>query len=329
MYCIREGVMKHRLDDIVRETGYSTATVSRALNGSSSVAEKTRLKILDAARKTGYLRSERTIMLVVPNISMSYYYRWMVGELETVLRFAGFRMELISIRDLELIEEHNPSAVISIVTEDGLERYWGKKYEIPLICINTMPRHLEGIFSVLSNEEQGMNTLLTHLYSLGHRRIGLWGWNNIATQQINVYSSRLRIQTFEQFLKSRSLPYNLIVNHSYSRGETEYSEAILRLLDQDVSAIVVMSEFEIIKVLYYLKLAGKRVPEDVSVCGWLSEEDFYSDPSVTGVMQNYNYLAKQALVMLNRVLHKAPIAEDVVVDYNFFLRRSTASLKKN
>lgn len=33
--------------------------------------------------------------------------------------------------------------------------------------------------------------------------------------------------------------------------------------------------------------------------------------------------------MLNRVLHKAPIAEDVVVDYNFFLRRSTASLKKN
>ena len=144
--------MKHRLGDIVRETGYSTATVSRALNGSSWVAERTRLKILEAARKTGYLRSERTVTLVVPNISTGYYYKYMVSELENMLRFAGFRMELIPVRDLEMIEEHRPSAVISIVAEDGLERYWGKKYEIPLVCINTAPRHLEGIFSVHSNE---------------------------------------------------------------------------------------------------------------------------------------------------------------------------------
>ena len=81
--------MKHRLGDIVRETGYSTATVSRALNGSSWVAERTRLKILEAARKTGYLRSERTVTLVVPNISINYYYKCMVDELEAMLRHSG------------------------------------------------------------------------------------------------------------------------------------------------------------------------------------------------------------------------------------------------
>ena len=316
--------MKHRLGDIVRETGYSTATVSRALNGSSWVAERTRLKILEAARKTGYLRSERTVTLVVPNISIDYYYKYMVSELETMLRFAGFRMELIPVRDLEMIEEHRPSAVISIVSEDGLERYWGKKYEIPLACLNTAPRHLEGIFSVHSNEEQGMNMLLNHLYSLGHRRIGLWGYRNVAERQTNVYSSRVRVNTFQRFLEQRGCPCDLTVGHSYSWGETEYSETISRLLSKEVSAIVVMHESEAMKVLYYLRLAGKRVPEDVSVCGWLSETDLYCDPSITGIMQNYNYLAKQALVMLNRLLYKEPVTGDVVVDYNFFLRRSTA-----
>ena len=47
--------MKHKLEDIARLTGFSAATVSRALNGSSWVAEATRLKILEAARKvTGH-----------------------------------------------------------------------------------------------------------------------------------------------------------------------------------------------------------------------------------------------------------------------------------
>lgn len=314
--------MKHRLGDIVRETGYSTATVSRALNGSSWVAERTRLKILEAARKTGYLRSERTVTLVVPNISISYYYKCMVDELEAMLRFAGFRMELIPVRDLEMIKEHRPSAVISIVAEDGLERYWGKKYEIPLVCINTAPRHLEGIFSVHSNEEQGMNTLLKHLLSLGHRRIGLWGYEGIGNPSIDVYSSRMRVEAFQQFLKHSGLPHDLIVEHSWDVGE--WPETISRLLKKNVSAIVTMHESEAMKVLYCLRLAGKRVPEDVSVCGWLSETDLYCDPSITGIMQNYNYLAKQALVMLNRLLYKEPVTGDVVVDYNFFLRRSTA-----
>ena len=314
--------MKHRLGDIVRETGYSTATVSRALNGSSWVAERTRLKILEAARKTGYLRSERTVTLVVPNISTGYYYKYMVSELENMLRFAGFRMELIPVRDLEMIEEHRPSAVISIVAEDGLERYWGKKYEIPLVCINTAPRHLEGIFSVHSNEEQGMNTLLKHLLSLGHRRIGVWGYEGIGNPSIDVYSSRMRVEAFQQFLKQSGLPHDLIVEHSWDVGE--WPETISRLLKKNVSAIVTMHESEAMKVLYCLRLAGKRVPEDVSVCGWLSETDLYCDPSITGIMQNYNYLAKQALAMLNRLLYKEPVTGDVVVDYNFFLRRSTA-----
>lgn len=319
--------MKHKLEDIARETGYSTATISRALNGSSWVAEKTRLKIREAARKTGYLSSDKTIALLLPNIYTTTYYSNMVKELDHIFHFSGFRTEVVSIRDLELIEEHNPCAVISIVSDDGLERYWGKKYEVPLICINTAPRHLEGIFSVHSNEEQGMCTLLDHLLSLGHQRIGILGFENAADPNVNIYSTRVRVKTYRQVLKRHGLPNDLIIGHSWD--ELEYPEAIHRLLNQNVTAVITISESDAMRTLHYLKLAGKRVPEDISLCGWLNEMDLYCEPPITGIVQNYNYLAKHAMAMLNRLLQKEPVTEDVIVDYNFFLRRSTAPPKRS
>lgn len=40
--------------DISRKTGVSTATVSRVINGSSNISEKTRAKVLEAIDKYGY-----------------------------------------------------------------------------------------------------------------------------------------------------------------------------------------------------------------------------------------------------------------------------------
>ena len=87
--------MKQKLEDIARKTGYSITTVSRALNGSSSISEKTRLLVLETARKTGYLQSGKTIALVVPRIDLAYYYKDMIERLGSIIQFSGFRMELI------------------------------------------------------------------------------------------------------------------------------------------------------------------------------------------------------------------------------------------
>lgn len=67
------------------------------------------------------------------------------------------------------------------------------------------------------------------------------------------------------------------------------------------------------------------MPEDISLAGGL-HPDFsrYSDPPVTGIMQNYRFLAQHAVVLFNRLLRKEPITGDVLVDYNFFQRSTTA-----
>lgn len=321
----RRGFMKHKLEDIARLTGFSAATVSRALNGSSWVAEATRLKILEAARKTGYLPDrKKTIALILPSTHLSFYGSAMIEPLASLIHFAGHRIETIGIRDLDLLEEHNPDAAISIVVENGLERRWGQKYAIPLLCINTNPNHLEQIYSITSNDEQGMSLLLNHLISLGHSRIGLIGYQDVESHGLNAYSAKRRISAFQKILREHNLPDDLIAGCSWN--PLEMQEAVARIVKKGVSALVTISEPDAIKVLHHLKEMHIRVPEEISLCGWLSEFDLYADPPITGVMHNYDYLSDCAFVMLTRILNREPVPErDISINYNFFRRSSTAS----
>ena len=101
-------------------------------------------------------------------------------------------------------------------------------------------------------------------------------------------------------------------------------ESVARITGKNVTAIVTIAEPDAIKVLHHLKEMRIRVPEEISLCGWLSEFDLYADPPITGVMHNHDYLSDCAFVMLNRILNREPVPErDISINYNFFRRSST------
>ncbi len=319
--------MKKRLQDIARETGYSVTTVSRALNGSNEVAPEAKNAILNCARRIGYLQGKRTVVLILPQFDAGFYYRDMIPELYTLLQFMGYKIEIICADSLELIEEHNLCGAISIMAQNGLERYWGERHILPLVCINTRPRHFEGIYTVASNERHGMRLLTEYLIRQGHQRIGLCvnhNQNHDPGQPEN-FSGALRQETFRQVMREHGLPDDLLAFYRWS--DIELSFTIQKLVEMKVTAIITMTEGIAPRVLHILKSQGKRVPEDISLAGWLdSVEERYCDPPITGIMQNFNYLAKQAVTMLQKQLHKEPVTEDVFLDYNFFPRNSTGPI---
>ena len=318
--------MKNNLEEIARRTGYSIATVSRTLNGFKWVSERTRQRILECAREIGILRSGGTIAIIVRSISLSHYHKDMALCLESGIHFAGYRMVLIPECSLDLIEEYNPAGAISVIGDLGLERLWGKRYALPLVCVNAAPRHLEGIFSVYSNEEQGMRLLLEHLLSLGHRRIGMLSYGQTEKDLQNIYMFRDRKKTFEKILSEYGLPDDLITLYGWRKQE--YEGTVYHLLEKGVSAIVVMSEGQLMKILYFLKQVGVRVPEDISLCGWLDQVDLSCDLPMTGIMQNYELLAEKAVGMLEKLLRKEPVEKDIIINYRFVSGCSTARPKK-
>lgn len=71
-----------------------------------------------------------------------------------------------------------------------------------------------------------------------------------------------------------------------------------------------------------------KVPDDISVCGWLTDYDKFCIPPITGVEQNFPLMAKHAVVTLNKMLNHESVAEDIVIDYNIFIRQSTGPAKE-
>ena len=318
--------MRTRLEEIARRTGYSIATVSRSLNGFHWVSDRTRRTVLACAREMGCLRSGGTIAVIVPGTGLSYYQKEMAVALESGIRSAGYRTVLVPGNSVDLIREYSPRGALSLIGGIGLERLWGKKYEIPLVCINAAPRHLEGIFSVVSREEQGMRLLLEHLLSRGHHTIGMLSYGQQEKEFQNIYVFRDRKRTFQKILTENGLPDNHIIRYSWNKQE--FAAALYQLLETGVSAIVTMSEGQMMKILHFLRLAGVRVPQDVSLTGWMDETDQYCDLKITGIMQNYGVLAEKAVHLMEKLLRKEPVEKDVIVDYTFVSGASTALPKK-
>lgn len=313
--------MKHKtLEDVARESGYSPATVSRVMNNGQRVTDRTKKAVLSAARKLGCLPSRRTVAILLPSLRTGLYFQNVLGEIGPQLAMEDFRTEIVPEDSLDLLEEQNICGAFSIFANCGLERLWGEKHSFPLVCINTKPWHFEGIYSVLSNDEQGMNLLTQHLLRLGHRRIGLLYWEKY--QEVENFCRQNRVAAFQRTMRKHGLPDNLLSGMQWSR---EMDLALRRLLKQDVTAIITTAEGDEYQALYHLKQFGLKVPDDLSLAGWLHPEfSRFSDPPITGIEQNYRFLAQHAVALFNHLLHKEPVSGDILLDYNFFERCTTA-----
>ena len=84
----------------------------------------------------------------------------------------------------------------------------GEKHPIPLVCINTKSWHFERIYSVVSNDEQGMNLLVRHLVELGHKRIGLLYWKKYLNAEN--FNRKNRVAAFQTVMRKFGLPDNLL-----------------------------------------------------------------------------------------------------------------------
>ena len=90
-----------KIRDVARETGLSTATISRVMNGATNVSDKTREIVLAASRKLDYLpnpaartlstRKSKTIAAIIPTIENSVFAKY-VSAIEQALSEEGYSL---------------------------------------------------------------------------------------------------------------------------------------------------------------------------------------------------------------------------------------------
>lgn len=317
--------MRSGIKDIVKESGYSRTTVSRVLNGSKQVAENARQKILGTAFRLGYRQARKVIAIILPGHGGGYYWSKLLEELQKALEISNCHFLCIRETELELLESYPLSGAIAIIQNDNLVKYWNDHFSAPMICINTTSRHLDGIYSILSNDEQAMSALLRHLIAFGHRRIAVTAAASTdGTLPSPAHMERFKI--YQDFMHTYGFPDDLLLYYNWQ--PESLLPGIRDILDRKATVIISLVESHSQRLLFYLHELGLKVPDDISVCGWLTDYDKFCIPPITGVEQNFPLMAKHAVVTLNKMLNHESVAEDIVIDYNIFIRQSTGPAKE-
>ena len=178
------------MKEIAKKCNVSVATVSKALNGYSDIGEETRNYILKTASEMGYLpnssaralKTKRTFNLGVLFVDEARsglthdYFNHVLESFKSTAEAKGYDITFtsgnVSGRRMTYLEHCRYRSVDGVVmacvdfTADEVQELLLS--DIPAVTIDHI---CDGRISVVSNNIQGMEDLVTYIYKKGHRKI--------------------------------------------------------------------------------------------------------------------------------------------------------------
>lgn len=329
------------IQDVARDAGVSTATVSRVLSAPELVAEATRARVMAAVAHLGYqpnfaaksLRTLRTekILVTVPDISNPFFSQVIRG-VEEAARTAGYSVLLGDTRH-EPEREEEYAAMLLRREADGLI-FLG--HRLPEVLSGLVAREGGGAPIVNGCEyspELGVSgahidnaraaaEAMEHLYGLGHRRVG------VITGPLASPLSRDRLAGVHTAAEAAGHADGLWVVDGDFSIESGVREAGA-LLDgaERPSAIFCFSDEMAMGALVAFRQRGLSCPGDVSLVGF---DDIrfaqHLDPPLTTISQPMDKIGHEAVRLLLDILSgRAGALEHVTLPHELVVRGSTAA----
>lgn len=295
---------KIQMSDIARLAGVSTATVSRALNGSELINEDTRQRIMELARSLNYtinlgaknLRSghNSTIGVVIPynvanrqSISDPFFLA-MLGSLADALTEKQYDMLLsrVDADHLDSISSLYDSGRVGGIIMIG---QWGHHDQLNELARRHLPFVAWGAqlpqqkyCSVGSDNVSGGAIATDHLIALGHKRIAFMGDKTLPEPE-------KRYAGYVKALRKAGIKTDSALYIDTSFAPLVAQQAMRQHLDRyglNFDALVAASDLIAIGAMGVLRERGHRVPQDVSVVGYDDVEPAaHSFPPLTTVRQ--------------------------------------------
>jgi LacI family transcriptional regulator len=328
------------MEDIARETGLSTMTVSRALSNKGYVSERSRKLVLAAARKFDYqvnmlarqLSSNRTYLLgiIVPfnGLLGTYYLGQVLQGMQQTLSGSGYHMALFDSESEDFNDGNKCANLCRQRRVDGLAVVApGRDDRFPLTFANlNMPLVVIGSLfrqrwvNCVDVDNLGTASEVTeYLIHLGHTRLGF------LRGPPYLRNASEREQGFRKTLAAHGIP---TVEKWILQGDYETRKAFhvaLELLSKEdrPTAVFAANDLMAYGVLDAARMLGLNVPEDLSIAGFDDlEGSGECVPSLTTAAQPMKRLgqvaAKHLLVILNAkdstpaVLHEKLSARMVI-----------------
>jgi DNA-binding LacI/PurR family transcriptional regulator len=328
------------LEAVARRAGVSRATVSRVVNGSTSVAEPIQEAVRRAVQELGYvpnlaarsLVTQRTdsIALILPEAATRVFsddqvfpgiIRGVSQELEAadkqlVLMLAG------STASHDRVERYATSRHVDgvlLASLHGADPLPGTlaRMGIPVVCSGRpLGRTTLPVPYVDVDHVGGVARAVRHLLDSGRRRIA-----TIAGPQ-DMVAGIERLAGYRSELQD-SRRRSIVAVGDFTRESGRL--AMRQLLDDDpaLDAVFVASDLMAHGALVTLREAGRRVPDDVAVIGFDDiEMARYTDPPLTTVRQPIQEIGREMARQLLRLAAGESVEPAVVLPTELILRES-------
>ena len=259
------------IKDIAAAAGVTHATVSYVLNGHAKerkISEAMCARIQKLAKEMGYLRNEvahsfgtgtsSIIGVILPAIASEFTARFLYGISMEAAKH-GYIPKLFPMlsSSRKVVEQCAGQRVAGVITydwsstelhqqlHDGLA-----KYEIPL-CIAAGSNDPDFGLRVTSDQADGCRQALLHMASLGRKDTVVLADN----EGFRTWSQHI-LEQYQKGADELGLPRPSACSN------------IQELLSRPCQAIFCVSDYVALNAIMFLRLAGMRIPEDISVIGY-------------------------------------------------------------
>ncbi|HWT64887.1 MAG TPA: LacI family DNA-binding transcriptional regulator [Terracidiphilus sp.] len=337
-----QGAMKHEsrvtMNQIAREAGVSLGTVSHVINGTATVREPLRQRVLNAVKSLGYepnelsrgLRLNRTSMIgmIIPDITNPFF-PGVVRGVEDVAYKHSFRLVLCNTDNdsakeatyLSQLRSFLPAGILMIPSLDSTVSPGSSGP--PVVCVDRRPENWKGDMVTVANRE-GAYKAARHLIEMGHRRIGVIAGPPHLTSALD------RVRGFRQALHDAHIAMapEYVQEARFDRV-SGYTAAmrLLQLLPRP-TAIFATSDLMAMGALLAIRESRLTCPGDVSLVGFDGlEQTELTDPPLTTVYQpGYQLGYTAAGLLIERIDGSKTAPREVVLDTELRMRSSVANL---
>ncbi len=325
------------ITDVAERAGVGVGTVSRVLNDSPLVSDRTRAHVLGIIAEMDYRPSflarglstgtAGVLAAVVQRMTTPSALQRLRGILD-VASAAGFDVILHDVNDVDDYQDQVRSLLRPDRCAGGLLVSLKPEVDdIKMLATNPVPvvmvdGQVQGISSIYIDDELGGQMATEHLIELGHKRIAFVGdWEDT----IGFRPSAKRVQGYRKAMANAGfdVPDGNIKSGPHERLVTLRQIGELLDLEAPPTAVVASADSHAMVVAEGARARGLRVPEDLSVIGF-DDLDIAEHLGLSTVRQPlYESGARGAQMLLDIMESNSGAAEHVELSLELVARGST------
>lgn len=307
--------------DIARETGFSIATISRAINNSGYVSAKTREKIMKVIEEKGYsvnafakgmATSSMSLAGILCSDSRDTYQAECIYHLQNDLKDNGFTALLACTGDqlkdkqeaVSLLLSRNVDVIFLIGSHFVEDTPRGNFYlreasrKVPIIMLNGL-LEADNVYSIRCDDASGMMELTNLVMENGAKKPLLISRRDTFSTREKLRGFKEAMYKYDQKLADEPRIVEIDADRLYPSLEEQLKQA------GEFDALLCMDDELAANALKYCQSHHIKVPADCQITGYNNNR--LSDLPATSITSYDNripYLCTTSVFCMNQVLDK-------------------------